>query len=102
MILRNVSKYCRPLTSVCEAQSNSDSERFAFLTVCFTGTCSLYTISCERKLTLHGVITRSANFFTAARLFCFRRWNKIPNYKIMSLFLKCTLTKNVFKKMRCT
>lgn len=30
MILRNVSKYCRPLTSVCEAQSESDSERFAY------------------------------------------------------------------------
>lgn len=28
---------------------------------------------------------------------CFQRWNKIPNYKIMSLLLKRTMTKNVKK-----
>lgn len=44
MILRNVSKYCRPLTSVCEAQPESDSERFALHAV--------YTLSVVKESSL--------------------------------------------------
>lgn len=50
MILRNVSKYCRPLTSVCEAQSNSDSERFALQ--CASQVHAVYTLSAVKESSL--------------------------------------------------
>lgn len=93
MILRNVSKYCRPLTSVCEAQPESDSERFA-LQVHAVYTLSVVKESSLCMVWLHVVPLSLLQLDSV----CFQRWNKIPNYKIMSLLLKRTMTKNVKKK----